>query len=183
MTAAGRVARNTESRPASSRRRQASDPGSGRDPRRSCGRRGPGGEGPRSTAPSTRGAPTSTSTSTSPGAPRAPSTSSTGSSSSTSMAPCSPNGSGPCPVQHTSATTSHAAAGRQPAHRRKCHRCPDTRTVTDVLMQFRHPCPETSQRLGGPVAWEDRGKNCAEKYSAELHRTLLKPVCRCCERA
>lgn len=48
----------------------------------------------------------------------------------------------------------HPASARRPLRRQRqtprtatpnCHRCPDTSTVTDVLMQIRHRCPETSQ--------------------------------------
>ena len=41
--------------------------------------------------------------------------------------------------------TSETADGQEPAPRtRKCHRSPDTPTVTHVLMQNCHRCPETS---------------------------------------
>ena len=61
------------------------------------------------------------------------------------------------PASATSATADH----QEPAPRtRQCHRSPDTPTVTDVLIQNCHPCPETSQwgRTGireKPAAYRD----------------------------
>lgn len=45
---------------------------------------------------------------------------------------------------------------------RKRHRSPDTSTVTDVLMQNRHPCPETLQSPGSTQSGIVRGRNVAE---------------------
>ena len=70
----------------------------------------------------------------------------TRSSSPTSTARSSPSTPDPDPASATSATADHP--DHAPRNRDR-HRSPDTTTVTDVLMQNCHPCPETSQRVSG----------------------------------
>ena len=82
----------------------------------------------------------------------------TRSSSPTSTARSSPSTPGPHPASATSATADPADHAPRTPDR---HRSPDTPTVTDVLMQNCHRCPETSQ----PERWTwlDSSRTCVRR--------------------
>ena len=53
----------------------------------------------------------------------------------------------------------------------KCHPCPDTSSVTDVLMRNCHPCPETSQATTGTTVPTNSKAKTSQK------KMLLGPRC------